>query len=315
MEMNMTGTGKNAGMKHWLTIGVSAFLLAGIAIFGNGCAAIVTDQQELALGQKYQQEINSKSDVSSDPYLTQLGERLAASAPPRSVIQYHFYLVHDDELNAFALPGGNVYVNTGTIAACANASELAGVLAHEIGHVALEHHKQSISSTMGLDMLNQLVLNNSTNTSQQLAQLVEQGVLLKFSRSQETEADAEAVGTMYRAGYDPNALIRFFEKLVTRYGSGNQFFEILSSHPVTEDRIANVRALLAQLPPKGTLVQDEAGFQSFKARHAPSGVATMTTRSATTTRSNLIETRSAVSASASYPVSAPATFMVGEPGK
>ena len=249
-------------------VSVSAFLLLSIAaLFSTGCTALVSDQQEIALGQRYEAELSQKSRTMSDAYLTNMGTQLAAYAPARPNIRYQFSIVEDAELNAFTIPGGHIYVNTETIKSCTNASELAAVTAHEIAHVALLHHKQTIGSTMGLDLLNQVLLSRTDESAAKLAQLVEQGVLMKFSRAQEYSADEMAISMMYQAGYDPNGLVTFFQKLVSRYGSGSKVFEILSSHPVTNDRIAAAQAIIAQLPPRPGLVTESAQFQSFQARY------------------------------------------------
>lgn len=241
----------------------TALLLSLGALATSSCATLVSEQQEIALGQQYRQQLEQEKDIRNSAYLSSLGNDLAAYAPARPNINYQFSVVVDPELNAFAIPGGHIYIHSGTIDAVDNAAELAGVLAHEISHVALEHHRESMGRAMGIDLLNQLALEDQSQALQTGVMLVEQGVMQKFSRTQEYAADDMAIEILYRAGYNPEGLATFFEKLVSAYGGGSKFFEFMSSHPVTGDRIARAREIISQLPSKPGLITNTAAFETF----------------------------------------------------
>jgi len=242
----------------------AAIALVALLTLGTACETLVSDQQEIALGQQYQQQLSQEQNVYSSPYLSGLGGELARFAPARSSITYQFSMVDNEDLNAFAVPGGHIYVHSGTVKAVDSASELAGVLAHEISHVALLHHREGMGRAMGVDLLNQFVLKDQAEAMQMGVQLLEQGVMQKFNREQEYASDDMAINILYQAGYDPNGLVTFFEKLMSQYGGGNRLFEIMSSHPVTKDRIVRAQQKIAALPPKPNLVKDTPAFQAFK---------------------------------------------------
>ena len=181
-----------------------------------------------------------------DQYVNSLGQRLAAHAPGERY-PYRFRVVNDRAINAFALPGGPIYVNRGVIEAADNESQLAGVMAHEIAHVALRHGTNQASKAAAaqvpLAILGEIV--GSDSTKGMLAQLgagfAVNSVLLKYSRSAESQADIVATQILHDAGYDPRAVGQFFEKFE---GGGIEFF---SNHPSPGNRIARVNQEVAAL--------------------------------------------------------------------
>jgi predicted Zn-dependent protease len=173
------------------------------------------------------------------------------------------------EINAFALPGGPVWVNRGALQAAGTESQLAGVLAHEIAHISQRHAAQQVSNAMvtnfGLSLLGALLGNSGGATAANIAaRYVASGAFLKFSRDDEREADRVGAGIMARAGWDPHGMIELMETIREQErrdpGSVEVFF---SNHPSPTDRVA----LLARVVPKARSgKRDGAEFQSVRAR-------------------------------------------------
>ena len=214
-----------------------------------------------------QHEMRLVNDRSALDYLNTVGRRIAAQTPLGNR-RWDFFIVNDSSVNAFNLPGGLVYVNSGLIAEADSLDELAGVLAHEIGHGAARHGTQLMTRAYGYNLLASLALGrNPSQTQQILAQLVGTGVLTDYSRDAEREADRLGVNYSYRAGYDPHGMEVFFQKLQglrrQRPGKVQQFF---SSHPLTEERIQIVDAEIDRLPRSRSLTHDTRNYQQFRSR-------------------------------------------------
>ena len=183
----------------------------------------------------------------------------------------YFKVVDTEVVNAFALPGGWLYINRGLIAAAENESELAGVVGHEIGHVVGRHGARQITKAFGLQMLLELAVGEKPSAARQIAgQFAEVGAgltLLKYGREAEREADRFAVEETYAAGIDPEGMATFFEKLMAMHASEPKGVEVwFSTHPPSRERIANVRAQIQKLPPKPGLKADSKRFGEVKAR-------------------------------------------------
>lgn len=245
------------------------------------CAAIgrlniLTTEQEVAIGSKVAQEVESEVKLYNDPivvaYIDGLGQALVRHSK-RSDIQYHFQVVDTSQVNAFALPGGWIYVNRGLITTAENESELTSVMAHEIAHVVARHGARQITKQFGLAVLIRLATGESENRSleREIAETfmgIGAGLtLLRYSREAEREADQLAVEEMYAAGMDPNGMVTFFEKLLAVHTSEPSGAAVwLSTHPPTQERIADIRAAIKTLPPKPHLQVDSERFQKIKAR-------------------------------------------------
>jgi peptidase M48-like protein len=188
-------------------------------------------------------------------YISALGQRLASKAPGYK-FPYTFRVVNQKEINAFALPGGPIYINTGTIAA-ANEAELAGVMGHEISHVVMRHSTRQASrqtkASIPLAILSGVLGASVGGWAGSLAQMgisIGAGsVFTKYSRDAETEADMVGAQVIYDAGYDPQAMVTFFQKLKAQQGgkSGPSF---LASHPDPGNRAQNVASILSRFPAK-----------------------------------------------------------------
>jgi len=219
-------------------------------------------QEDAQLGKESSAQVNKQLPLLNDAeplaYLDSLGKRLVAFAPNNHAeYVWQFRIVNSTEINAFALPGGYIYVNRGVFDAVENEAQLAGVIAHECGHVVMRHGthiaSQAVLAQGGLAIVNS-ILGQSGSLTSQLAQLgLGLGVdslLLKNSRAAETQADEVGTYILYQAGYDPHALVQFFQIVAKKYPQRTlQFF---SDHPNPENRIQDVDREIAQLgPPRG----------------------------------------------------------------
>ena len=201
-------------------------------------------EQDVELGQQAANEVSQQvlmlNDSRVDNYLNRLGQRLVVNAPGFK-FPYTFKTVNDRGINAFALPGGHIYINRGVIEAADNESQLAGVMAHEAAHVALRHGTNQASKAsaaqMPLAILGGLLGSNSTGAA--LAQLgagfTVNSILLKYSRDAEKQADLMGTQILYDSGLDPRAMGQFFQKI--EGGNGVAFF---SDHPKTRTAASRV---------------------------------------------------------------------------
>ena len=214
-------------------------------------------QQQLgfqAAAEVYKQIPVLPDNSSETQYVRQLGQRLVATIPPEHSWPFEFHVVAQKEINAFALPGGEMFVNVGTITAAANEAQLAGVMAHEMSHVYMQHSAKQMEKaqlTQGLAGLAGAIFGNKGGTLGSLAQAgVQVGagmVMLKYSRGDEAQADEVGALILYRAGYNPQAMADFFKTLETQGGSGPQF---LSDHPNPGNREAAIEKEIQGWPPK-----------------------------------------------------------------
>src|SRR6185312_7917837 len=230
-----------------------------------------TLDQEVQLGQQAAAEVDKTMPLVTDPelnrYIQNLGARLVAVAPGPKY-PYTFKIVNEKDINAFAVPGGPLHINIGTIQAADNEAQLAGVMAHEMGHVIMRHSTHMASQQqvgqLGLGILGALI---GRGTGAQLAGLASQfvvgGVFMKFSRDAENQADLVGTDIMHDAGYDPIQLARFFQKIDEEGGArGPQFF---SDHPNPGNRVQSVEAEAATLS-RVNYRTDSSEFQQMKQR-------------------------------------------------
>ena len=205
-----------------------------------------------------------------DAYLTQLGTRLAQKLPTGGVqYPFEFHCVNDKAINAFALPGGYVFVNRGAIEAADNEAQLAGVIAHELSHVALRHGTNQATKAMlaetGLGIFG-AVFGDTTGGAllTQLGSFTAGGVLLRYSRTAESQADVMGTQVLYDAGYDPRALAQFFEKLEAET-KGKNPPEFFSDHPNPEHRVGRVDEEVEKLGGvPADAKRDSAEFEAIK---------------------------------------------------
>ncbi|PYU64608.1 MAG: hypothetical protein DMG56_05890 [Acidobacteria bacterium] len=205
-----------------------------------------------------------------DAYLTQIGMRLAQKLPTSGVqYPFEFHCVNDKAINAFALPGGFVFVNRGAIEAADNEAQLAGVMAHELSHVALRHGTNQATKAMlaetGLGIFG-AVFGDTTGGAllTQLGSFTAGGVLLRYSRTAESQADVMGTQVLYDTGYDPRAMAQFFEKLEAET-KGKNPPEFFSDHPNPEHRVGRVDEEVEKLGGVPTNAKrDSAEFEAIK---------------------------------------------------
>ncbi len=205
------------------------------------------EEEEIKLGKRYiptaiAQNEGVYPDEEVQNYVRSLGNRLSALAPRK--LPYRFYVVSSSAHNAFALPGGPVFVTRGLLLILDNESELVGVLGHELGHINKRHHARYLEKVMGLSLLLQItaiLVGDGSTSSQLLLQMANIGaglLTLKFSRDQEREADDFGIKITARAGYDPSGLVRVFEKF--KKLQRRKVPSWLSTHPLPSERISRV---------------------------------------------------------------------------
>lgn len=253
-------------------------LSAGCATTGinKGDFSLISIDEEWALGDSLSRDIAKEMRVLDAPqinqYVTTIGNMLVAQATndtPVASRPWHFHVVDNKEVNAFNIPGGHVYVNSGLVAEAGRYDELVMVMAHEVSHGLARHGVENLSKQYGIAVLASLVLGKNPAVYKEiLANVLAGGAVMRFSRDAEREADRLGIRYGYAAGVDPEGMVSFFQKLLdlrqSRPSGLEQFF---SSHPLTEDRIRDARAEIAGLPPK-TLKETDPGFAEFQKRVA-----------------------------------------------
>jgi len=234
----------------------SAVALGGCGVHTTeGVAkALVPDEQEAQLGAQVKQELDKQgTKYIQDPeivnYVRGVAQKIFVSADKdRPGVKWQVHVIDDPkQVNAFATPGGYLYVYTGLLMAADNEAQLAGVWGHESGHVVARHSARQMVDAMGLETVIGIALGQNPNQLEQLAAtLAAKGALLSYSRQDETEADEYGARYSAQAGYDPHGIIQFFEKLKTMEGQQPAFAKYLSDHPATEDRIVHLRQYIQE---------------------------------------------------------------------
>jgi Zn-dependent protease with chaperone function len=231
-------------------------------------------QQDVELGKKAAldaaKQLPSCNAPKVDAYLTQLGRRLASKLPTGGVqYPFEFHCVNDKAINAFALPGGYVFINRGAIEAADNEGQLAAVMAHELSHVALRHGTNQATkaqATQGFLGIASGIFGGSTSGAllTQLGAFAAGGVLLRYSRTAESQADVMGTQVLYDTGYDPRAMTQFFEKLEAET-KGKNPPEFLSDHPNPEHRVERVNDEIERLGGiSANARRDSAEFEAVK---------------------------------------------------
>ena len=212
---------------------------------------IITEEDEVELGARFNQDLLAempeyKGNEAVLNYVRSIGEEIArvSDRPPNDVLKYHFTVVDSDEINAFAIPGGYVYVTKGLLKAATSSAEVATVLGHEVGHIAARHGVKSMEIQFGAALLGQLL--GSGEIAKLVQEAISLGTGLVFDQDQEREADKLGVDFALRAGWNPWGMVDFFEYLQTIEPKGDdlgpltKLGELFSSHPPTRERLENV---------------------------------------------------------------------------
>ena len=239
-------------------------------------ACSVSEDQEVALGRKDAEEINSQLPIVTDPaisgYIQDLGESIARKTS-RADLDWRFYVVNTRQVNAFALPGGYIYVNRGLIESTDALDELTGTLGHEIGHVIERHAVKQMQNAQkantGIAVVCTLTNICNSGLAQTAVQVGGTALFARYSRGDEIQADSESVVNVTRAGYDPQGIPDLFELLLKEREYQPTVVEgWFATHPLEEARIQRAKNLIAHLPLEGpdTLIVDTPEFEAFKRR-------------------------------------------------
>ena len=232
-------------------------------------------EREIGLGKSLAQEVEKSSKLIDDPivteYVNRVGQNLVRNSDAR--VPFTIKVIDSDEVNAFALPGGFFYVNSGLILRAQEESELAGVMAHEISHVTARHGTKNATKgeLMQLATIPLMLLGPGGWAGYGIYQGMNLAIpftYLKFSRDAEREADFLGLQSMYKAGYDPNSYVTFFERLQTdEKRHPGTIPKIFSTHPPTPERIENTQKEIARiLPARQEYIVTTSEFDSVKAR-------------------------------------------------
>jgi len=254
-----------------------------------GKAPMSRDQQ-IQLGfqaasQVYQQMPVLPDSSPETQYIRQLGQKLVATIPSQYSWPFEFHVIPQKEINAFALPGGPMFVNIGTITSASNEAELAGVMAHEMSHVYMQHSakqagkSQTTAAIAGIAgaILGSTAQGAWVQLAQQGIQFGAQGLILKYSRTDEAQADAVGAIILYKSGYNPQAMADFFQKLAAQGSAGPQF---LSDHPNPGNRELAIQKEVESWPAKTystanaafTAVRQQAmGVKAYSAQEIAQG--------------------------------------------
>lgn len=245
-----------------------------LTILLGGCA--ISTQQEVEMGTQYAQQINAQLPIVSDPevnrYVSVLGDSIA-KLTSRGDLDWHFFIVDSREVNAFAVPGGFIYVNRGLIERATRMDELAGAIGHEIGHVVRRHSIKQMekqqNANIGVTLACVLTRVCESQAAQAAINVGATAVFARYSREDEKEADEEGVRNVVRAGIDPQGMVDLFQVLLDERQQRPAGVEAwFLTHPLEEDRIKDVSAQISQINPvilKG-LMKDSPAYQAFRDR-------------------------------------------------
>ncbi len=246
------------GQLRWVVLSlcaVGAGVVACSTVEKTAASLFISDEDEEKLGQQVHAELEKQgtrelNDPQVKAYIEGIGQRIfAQSRADRPNVDWHVHVVDDPEtVNAFAIPGGHTFVITGLILRASDEAELAGVMAHEAGHVSGRHAARQIVAAYGIDVALAIALGKDPGTLTQLAAAIAKtGALLAHGRSEEHEADEYGVRYVSQAGYDPQGLVRFFQKLQEDEQKGGIRLPVwLSTHPANEDRIQEINDVIAR---------------------------------------------------------------------
>ena len=259
-------------LKQWFRKSALLALVAGSTAAAGACG--ISRQQEVQMGQEYSAEINRQlpmvADAAVNRYINDLGRSIAQHGNRQ--FNYNFYVVNANEINAFAVPGGHVYVNRGLVERTRNMSELAGVLAHEIAHVEHRHGIEQMEKMQNASLalnLGYILLGRAPSGVEEAAiGIGGTAYFASHSRGAENEADATAVTLLANSGIDPDGLTSFFGVLISdQQRSPSAVEQWFSTHPLTQDRIENVQSYINRLPAAQRNGRaNDSGYTSMKSR-------------------------------------------------
>ena len=272
MRAAIHGERRTSSFLFPLAFGLLLGSAVGCATLGLGGVNLISIEEEWEMGRELEAELAEELTLSDDrvvtEYVNRIGE-LLVSHSDLADLDWRFHVVEDPAINAFNVPGGLVYVNTGLIAEVDHAAELVGVIGHELGHGVARHGTERLTQQYGLAILAGIVLGEEPGTLQQIvAQVVAAGAIAQFSQEQEHEADELGVQFMALEGYHPEGMIILLERLMELQerepGSVEQFF---GTHPGLPDRIAHIEDEMEAWENRlADLQLDDAEFDGVQAR-------------------------------------------------
>ena len=242
---------------------------------GRGLGNWYSYEREIAMGKEYAQQIEASVKLIQDPviteYVNRVGQNLVRNSDAK--VPFTIKVIDSDEINAMALPGGFFYVNSGLILAADNEAELAGVMGHEIAHVAARHATRQMTRGQWANFatLPLIFMGGGVGYAARFgASLLIPATFMKFSRGFESEADHLGVQYMYHAGYDPQQFVSMFEKMESmEKKKPGSIAKIFADHPPTGDRIEAVqREIASVLPPRDSYIVSTSEFDDVKSRLA-----------------------------------------------
>ncbi len=210
-------------------------------------------------------------DPQTNQYINNLGQYLASKSPENK-FDYHFYVLKLKGVNAFAVPGGYVFVFTGLINYSQNEAELAGVMAHEIGHIVSRHGTEQMSAQLAASVASSILVagvalgGGNANLAQLALNVASTGTFLSYSRKDESEADGIGAKTLYHAGYHPEGMVNFFDRLSKKVGDMSDLEVWLSTHPDPGDREKHIKDIIKEEGSTEGLKWDSKEFKAVKGK-------------------------------------------------
>lgn len=250
-------------------------LIASCATTGPGgkkSLIFISTDQELSLGEQFDKQLRTENKVLADTvwqnYFNEIGQSIVKVCD-RQDIQYHFTVIESEQINAFATPGGYVYIYTGLLDRINNEAELAAVTAHEISHIVARHSVKRLQSAVGIGLLQQIAFGGNPSATRDVINLGVGVALQGYSRANEFEADEYGIVYMTTAGYNPQGAIELFQMLASLGDAGqkNIFERLSASHPDTQARIDRVNQLISSQYQEATKrPKNEARMAKLKLR-------------------------------------------------
>jgi predicted Zn-dependent protease len=258
-------------MNKYLCLWIFAAALSLVAgcttnpITGKTELMLLSEDQDIEIGRQYAPEIEKQMggkipDQALQNYINTIGQRIARVSHNQS-FKYTFTALQDKSVNAFALPGGYIFITKGMLQNLQTEAQLAGILAHEIVHVVARDVANAMSTQIGIDLLLSAVTSEKTpQTALTVAQLSTQVMSLRFSRTDEKEADLGGLDYMIAAGYNPYGLVESMEMLAAQ--SQERPIEFLSTHPAPENRSAYLKQSI--MTKQFSLANTKIGKEEYK---------------------------------------------------
>jgi beta-barrel assembly-enhancing protease len=245
-------------------------LLIAAGCGSGGLGGSISLDEEWQLGNQLKAQVEQQVQLVRDPqalaYIRMVGERIHAVTPLANR-PFDFEIINDSTVNAFSLPGGHIYINTGLIAQADKVNMLAGVMAHEISHVVARHAIKQVQQQQEISIIGGILLGQNPNALAQIAaQVLAGGAMARFSRADEKQADDMGLDFMTRAGYDPHGMLEMFQKLLAlEKGGSSAVTRFFQDHPGTQDRIDDITSRINKMGRTSGIV-DDPDYQVIRRR-------------------------------------------------